>query len=443
MMPLRKVALIALFCSCLPAAGKLDALHVDGAYIRDSSNRVVVLRGVVTLTQNNDGKPMTLTPEDYARIQAWGFNVQQIRLESCRLGLLPPCTADPAYLGKLESMVDMAEAKGIYTIFKAATYDVPGLDFTKQFQKGAWDKIWDTNSGYQERFIDGWKAVWRRFKGRSAVVGYDLMNEPLPGSNTPGFTHNRLFPFYRQALAALRKIDAGRFFLFQPPLFSGDALEPLGGENVLYAPHFYGKVRNPEPQFQEIVRGAEIVQAPMLIGEYGLPNVPLHTATFDQEAFTPERDMADAALFDRGAISTIKTWYTSVGLWSLLMPDGAENPRLQYFSRPYPQRTAGVPKGGFAFDFSTHAWNYAWEADAGIKAPTEIYVPLKRHYAGGFKIAAGESVQLETDSKSAGGLKALGKTKRKDAALFRYDFGSEILTVGAGVRSVRIVDAGR
>ncbi len=37
---------------------------------------MVVLRGVVTITRNNDGKPMTMTPADYDRIGGWGFNVQ-------------------------------------------------------------------------------------------------------------------------------------------------------------------------------------------------------------------------------------------------------------------------------------------------------------------------------------------------------------------------------
>src|SRR6185369_200036 len=101
------------FAATVP--GTLDSLHVDSRFVRDSSNRAVILRGVTTITRNNDGKPMTMTATDYDRIKAWGFNAQQIRLEACRLGLLPPCKPDPTYLDKVESWVALAEQRGIYT----------------------------------------------------------------------------------------------------------------------------------------------------------------------------------------------------------------------------------------------------------------------------------------------------------------------------------------
>lgn len=61
---------------CLPApAARLDPFHTDSARLLDSTGRVVVLRGVVTITRNNDGKPMVMTTEDYDRIKSWGYNV--------------------------------------------------------------------------------------------------------------------------------------------------------------------------------------------------------------------------------------------------------------------------------------------------------------------------------------------------------------------------------
>lgn len=432
------VAVVA--CATLAAGAELDPLHLDGTHIRDSSNRVIILRGVVTITGNNDGRPMVMTPADYSRIRAWGFNVQQIRLEACRLGLLPPCQFQPAYLDKLESWVSMAEAKGIYTIFKATTYDVPGLDFLGQFRPGAWDRFWDAKTGYQDQFIAGWKRVWERFKDRPAVVGYDILNECSPGSNTPRFIHSYLFPFYRKAAAELRQIDRRHFFIFQPPLRADDELEPLGGENVVYAPHYYPRTGDAERLYARTIQGGEKVKAPVIIGEYGLPNVPLRLPNFTIPASTAERDRGDALLFDRTAMSTIKTWYTSIGNWALLTPDGAEQPRLEYFSRPFPQRTAGLPKS-FSFDFATHEWDFQWQPDASIREPTLIFVPLKRHFPKGFAISSGDSLRLEADRNSPSGLRVVADRERV-AAQFRYDFESEILTVGSaqasGARTLRI-----
>ena len=329
------------------AVDKLDPIHVDGTRLLDSSGRTVILRGVTTIVMNNDGKPMVMRGADFDRIRSWGYNIQQIRLGACPLALLPPCNKpDPDYLVKLESWVTMAEERGIYTILKATTYDVAGLGFQAQFRRGAWDKFWDTGSGFQDQFIAGWKVVWEHFKGRTSVIGYDILNETNPGSNTPHFNHDHLFPFYRKAQLALQSVDTAKLMVFQPSLRSDDEVEALGGINALFAPHFYPTTNDPDGMWRDLVSNGEKVKAPLLIGEYGLPN----TAFLTIKAATPTRDQADAALFDHASLGIIKTWYTSVGNWALLMPDGSEQPRMQIFVRPYPQRTAGIP-GGFSFKF--------------------------------------------------------------------------------------------
>jgi endoglycosylceramidase len=439
-MPVSKLLFVAAVCSLTAVSGSnLDRLHVEGRFVRDSGNRVVILRGVTTITRNNDGKPMTMTAVDYDRIEGWGFNAQQIRLEACKLGLLPPCRPDASYIDKIESWVALAEQRGIYTMFKVTTYDVPGLDFNGQFGKTAWDKFWDTSSGYQAQFIGGWKPVWQHFKGRASVVGYDILNEMSPGSNTPHFNRDFLIPFYRRTQAALREIDTEKIFMFQPALRFDDLLEPVGGEQTLFVPHYYPfGPRDPDTLWKNLLKGGELTKAPILVGEYGLPNMPFKTVAFTVPAGTPERDKADAALFDSNLLGAIKTWYTWVGNWSLLSADGQEHPRLNIFSRPFPQRTAGTPKG-FSFDFDKHEWNCVWEPDAAIKAPTVVFVPLKRHFPEGFRIAAGNDLELETDRKAAGGLKAIANPRHAAAKAFHYDFTSEILTVGdAKVRSLKI-----
>jgi hypothetical protein len=439
-MLLRATLLCAAFSSFAAVrAGALDRLHLDNRFVRDSSNRAVVLRGVTTITRNNDGKPMTMTDVDYDRIRAWGFNAQQIRLEACKMGLLPPCQADPGYLGRVESWVSMAEQRGIYTLFKVTTYDVPGLDFNGQFAGNAWDKFWDVSSGYQAQFIAGWKPLWRHFKGRASVVGYDILNEMSPGSNTPRFNHDFLIPFYRRTLAALREIDREKIFMFQPSLRADDALEPVGGEQVLFAPHYYPfSPRDPDAIWRTLLQGGELTRAPVLVGEYGLPNTEFKTPFLTVNPATPERDKADAALFDAGALGTIKTWYTWVGNWWLISPEGQEHPRFQFYSRPFPQRTAGAPRG-FSFNFDTHEWLCEWEPDSAIKDPSVVFVPLKRHFPEGFKIATGDGLELETDRKAASGLKVVANPRKAPAKAYRYDFASEILTITDGkARSLKI-----
>src|SRR6476646_4843748 len=167
--------------------------------------------------------------------------------------------------------------------------------------------------------------------------------------------------------------------MFQPALRADDLLEPVGGGQTLFVPHYYPFGRDPDVLWKNLLKGGELTKAPILIGEYGLPNTPFKTPAISVTAATPDRDKADAALFDASALGTIKTWYTWVGNWWLISAERQEHPRLEFFSRPFPQRTAGAPQG-FSFDFDKREWNCEWEPDAAVKEPTEVFDPLKRDF---------------------------------------------------------------
>lgn len=49
--------------------------------------------------------------------------------------------------------------------------------------------------------------------------------------------------------------------------------------------------------------------------------------------------------------------------------------------RPYARRTAGIPKYMY-FDKETLEFNYEFEANLEITAPTEIFIPLVRYMEG-------------------------------------------------------------
>jgi endoglycosylceramidase len=418
-----KLVLAGLLALSMAPAATLDELHIDGTLLRDSANRAMILRGVVTITLNNNGKPMIMTDSDFQRIRSWGYNIQQIRLEGCRMGVLPPCKPDPDYLAKLDSWVTAGASVGLYTIFKCTIYDVPGFQWSKYWKPGAWNPIWDVKDGWQEQYIAGWESIWRHFANNPVVIGYDFLNEPVAGTDTPNFTRDHLFPFYKKALAALRRIDPNKYFVPQPGVIQNEPLPPLGDEHILFAPHFYPPPNVDQTEMMErLVRAGQTMNVPMLIGEYGWPDVPYHG-----KLVTPERDQLDARLFDRFSLGTIKTWYTSVGDWALLTPDGNENPRVAIFSRPFPQRVAGISKG-FSFDFKTREWNFEWEQDASAKAPTVIFVAQKRHYPDGFRVVTGDGLELASNHAASGDL--------------RYDAASEILTVApgkGGKRTIRII----
>jgi aryl-phospho-beta-D-glucosidase BglC (GH1 family) len=94
---------------------------------------------------------------------------------------------------------------------------------------------------FQDRFLSLWEEMARRFKGRPAVWGYDLVNEPVEGTVPEGLMD-------WQALAEasakrVRAIDPKRAIVVEPAPWGGpealENLDPIGVPGVVYSVHMY------------------------------------------------------------------------------------------------------------------------------------------------------------------------------------------------------------
>jgi endoglucanase len=100
---------------------------------------------------------------------------------------------------------------------------------------------------FQDRFVALWEEFARRYKGRSVIAGYNVMNEPV--SNAPfGRFSNRYEPdwdavnrIYRRVTHAIRAIDPDHIVFLEGDLFSRefDGLEPPFAPNLVYSSHNY------------------------------------------------------------------------------------------------------------------------------------------------------------------------------------------------------------
>ena len=103
-----------------------------------------------------------------------------------------------------------------------------GIDELNPAESAAFYNFWQNSTvsgpqgqapgtGLQDHYIGGLAALARRFQGDAAVLGYELMNEPQPGSigSTPagnGYqaSSQDLYPFYTRAIEALTGVRDGR-----------------------------------------------------------------------------------------------------------------------------------------------------------------------------------------------------------------------------------------
>jgi endoglycosylceramidase len=301
------------------------------------------LRGFVTINRNSDGSAVDYTFEDYRRMRSLGANSQSIRLGMGLLGFERGGIADPHYLERLQSMVQLARQVGMYSEFKLTTYDVPG--FSSRSGESAWTQFWDNAGGSQDRAIAAWLNVWRLFKNEPAVVGYDLLNEPQKGTlgvDDASFVATYVNPFYQMAIDQLRAIDAQHLAFFQPPYLAregqylpyGPYAASIARPRVVYAPHFYpnltGYLRNKDystaqyaSAFQRYVNEAQANNAPLFIGEYAMPWDPKNDGNAALENKYQVLEKAQTNLFIQNGVGFTRPWYaddragTTIGQFTL------------------------------------------------------------------------------------------------------------------------------
>jgi hypothetical protein len=94
---------------------------------------------------------------------------------------------------------------------------------------------------YQDKLIEVWDRIAKRYKGRKIIYAYDLLNEAVEGTVASGLMDWR--DLATEAARAIRKIDPGKPVVFEPSPWGGpdgfDVLEPLDLDRVIYSFHMY------------------------------------------------------------------------------------------------------------------------------------------------------------------------------------------------------------
>jgi len=429
-----------LFLLVLLAAGVAACDVPHEGFITDEQGRALVLHGTNMSSASKsdpDRVPSWAGRDDVLRLSRdWGFNFVRYLILWDALEPQPGAVSQD-YLDRVETYLDWLDEAGIHVVLDmhqdvyssvfccdgAPAWAVrdDGLPFERQpvwfanyFQPAvirAWDNFWLYEDGdhadLQGHFAAAWAAVAERFADHPAVLGYDPLNEPFPGTPfeiVPGaamqaFARDRYRPFLQRVIAAIRSEDQDGWIFFEPTYGMPAAgyasfLPPLddprpGPPRLAYFPHLYsvalegGGAYRPggdrTVQRWEASRREELARhrTPMLIGEFGVSDSVDGGLLFLEEVL----DMADRMT------SGWTVWdYEPVdGGYSFIDADRDEKPaKTDLLVRAYPRAVAGRPIGirwvrEEAFFVLTFR-----EVD-GVAGPTEIFVP-ERHYPGGFEV---------------------------------------------------------
>lgn len=202
-----------------------------------------------------------------------------------------------------------------------------------------------------------WRLLAERFGGHPAVLGYDLINEPM-GEPRQGedlataarrIEATQLTPMYRRLAAAIRTRDRSNWLFIEPTPIIGEGvptgLGRVADERVVYAPHFYstameaGADYDPDAGWIETYEKAVTAypreqSIPVVVGEWG----PLNSGLPNMREFHDDA-LASFARYSSGWAAYV--WCHGGG-YCALDRDGRFRVNKERTATPYAPAVAGT-----------------------------------------------------------------------------------------------------
>ncbi len=442
--------------TCAPASA-LPPLSHHGRWLTDPRGRVVILHGVQewALTGPLPGPlpfghrvPATIGyGPDSARFLAHnGFNLMRLSLSYWEYA---PGRFDDGYLDGFRRFVGQLDATGVYSLLdlQQAIYGpyfyegegfpnwmvntsglasnkagYPSAYYGDPAENQAWDNFWANKPasdgvGLQDHLARGWRHLAGLFAGTRGLLGYDLLNEPWPGSVWPscfsldgcppgGFDATELSALYQRVVPAIRRVDLRQLVIYEPNL-----LFDFGRQTGVNAPHdahlVFGfhdyclsgaggsessacAAEEPEAMMNAIAYDQHAGNA-LLLGEWGGTSGP--------------QDIARMVTLADEYMLPWSYWY-----YGSLVPNPLRPPRganlnlgnLELLVRPYPQVISGTPTS-WSFDpqSKTFTLTYTTRRVAGGHFPdgaqSNIFIPELQYPHGYHLTVSGAGVLRSSD----------------------------------------------
>lgn len=459
---------------------KLDSLYSKMAaqpWMVDEYGRHFIPNGVVIVTEDQLGDLPDLERVDYERMRNMGFNVQVIRLCLTRIGGWPGTRFRDDFFKRVDRHILYAKENGIKTMFKLTLYDHTEEAYGELTEQ-QWIDLLNNNNGTRDKYVEAWKNLFLRYKDESAVIAYDLLNEPLASAGFnrqyPWNLHPEIFrdaatfeskffiPLYNMVVKDLNKISPGKYALIQwwhyvpkehrkTGLPSAQVVPGIIGKNIFYAPHYYGT--EPAMMMERYLSDALAMDAPIMIPEYGAPTFKQTDTDIETQLLYQLALIRSLELYDRYCIGLVKAWWCgsrafnakkSDRTWAMF--DGESHARgaerkyvMDLMCRPRPLAIDGIVNS-FHYDFATRKFTMDFISGEG-KAVSEIYLPVSRHYPDGCRIRVAD-IELTITPESR--MIVTGNAANRWIDMFHWDSDRQQLLISSWPRqkermSLRII----
>jgi glucan 1,3-beta-glucosidase len=221
-----------------------------------------------------------ITPRDFELVKSFHFNLVRLPFESLLLADEQGKMRPDAFKW-LDRALEMAEAAEVYVIIDM--HGAPGRQSRDQCSGERGRNQLLSDPACQQRMIDLWTRIAQRYKDRSVVAGYDLLNEPYDDYERD--VRATLRELSARCYKAIRSTGDTHLIIFPNALgrgvtFYGD-VQALGMTQVAFTDHYYpGLFGSPSTlashaallarRIPQTAAYLEHVGSPMLVGEFNV-----------------------------------------------------------------------------------------------------------------------------------------------------------------------------
>jgi endoglycosylceramidase len=446
------VALVAACAAPAAQAAPTPPLGHAGRWITDAEGRVVILHGVNMVYKKKPTYYPSVTgfgDDDAAFLARHGFNTVRLGVIYAGVESKKPGQYDDAYIDHVAETERVLARHGVFSLvdFHQDMYNerfegegwpdwavqtdglqpergagFPGNYVASPALNRAYDHFWANDEVGGAKLQDAYAAAWRRvaskFSDRPYVMGYDLFNEPWPGSvwpscaNPPGCptADMTLTAFSKRAIAQIRKADARNLVWYEPYVLfnfgadtshgdTGDARAGMSFHNYCLDPSGGQQCDTMEQLvFDNADKQSVETGDALLLTEFGatdnlaqirriVDDADDHMVGWQYWAYC---GCEDPTTQGPGAVQ-------AVVIDPKKPPTGSnvKTTKLKTLERPYPQAVAGTPQS-FGFDPVSKRFDFVYAPVGDLE--TEVFVP-ELQYPDGYSVKlSGAQVVSDCDA---------------------------------------------
>ncbi len=210
-----------------------------------------------------------ITQDDIRFIRAAGFNTVRVPLHYALFMQdgEPPVFTGPGY-ALIDRLIGWCRTVGLHVILDL--HAAPGGQTGVNHDDGSGFPLVFYVPRYRRETVALWRHLAARYRDETAVLGFDLLNEPISPYNDEDFLNPQLEPLYRDIVAAVREVDPHHpVFLAAAQWSTNFAVfgRPFT-DNVAYTYHkFWSSTQR--SSIEEYVDFSRRYNVPVFLGESG------------------------------------------------------------------------------------------------------------------------------------------------------------------------------